>query len=194
MREDIPQIGMMYHVLNSEGIYDLKKIAREWYEQQVSLEKLKQWRADCYLERSSNSRSKVVNPSDGSSNDCSVWSVNHYLGLNRHPYVIKKAKEAIDIYGTGCGTSAMSGGHSRLHKDLQKRFGRIFGKEECLLFSTGFTVNSGTIPALCRGKETLIIIDRDSHASIIQGCKVAQSKFIPFKHNSVQEFTFLSCK
>ena len=187
MRETIPQIGMTYQNLNSEGVYDLKTIAREWYENQVYLEKIKQWRADCYLEKSSNSRSKVVTPSDNSTNDCSIWSVNHYLGLNRHPYVINKAKEAIDLYGTGAGTSAMSGGHCQLHKDLQKRFGKIFGKEECLLFSTGFTVNSGTIPALCRGKETLIIIDRDSHASIVQGCKASQSKFIPFKHNSVQD-------
>ena len=187
MRATIPQIGMTYQTLNREGVCDLKKIAREYREQQEHLIKSKLWAHDRYLETSSNARARVITPSYASSKDCSIWSVNHYLGLNRHPYVINKAKEAIDLYGTGAGTSAMSGGHSRLHKDLQKRFGRIFGKEECLLFSTGFTVNSGTIPALCRGKETLIIIDRDSHASIVQGCKAAQSKFIPFKHNSVQD-------
>ncbi|MGB2217366.1 MAG: aminotransferase class I/II-fold pyridoxal phosphate-dependent enzyme, partial [Porticoccaceae bacterium] len=41
--------------------------------------------------------------------------------------------------------------------------------------------------ALCKGSETLIIIDRDSHASIIDGCRASQSKYIPFKHNSVQD-------
>ena len=194
MRETIPKIGMTYQTLNREGVYDLKTIAREYREQQEHLINSKLWAHDRYLETSSNARARVVTPDSASFKDCSIWSINHYLGLNRHPYVINKAKEAIDLYGTGCGTSAMSGGHSLLHKNLQKRFGKIFGKEECLLFSTGFTVNSGTISALCRGKETLIIIDRDSHASIVQGCKAAQSKFIPFKHNSVQEFTFLSCK
>ncbi len=83
----------------------------------------------------------------------------------------------------------MSGGHSQLHKDLQKRFATIFAKEECLLFSTGFTVNSGAIPALCRDNETFIIIDRDSHSSIIQGCKASGSKYIPFKHNSVKDLS-----
>jgi len=56
-----------------------------------------------------------------------------------------------------------------------------------LLFSTGFTANAGTISALCKGSETFIIIDKDSHASIIEGCKASNSKFIPFRHNSVED-------
>ena len=187
MRKNISQIGMTYQFLNKEGVFDLKNIAQEYRLQQEDLTKSELWGNDRYLEKSSDSRGNVITPSTGTSQECSIWSINHYLGLNRHPYVIQKAKEALDVYGTGCGTSAMSGGHSQLHKNLQKRFGRILGKEECLLFSTGYTVNSGTIPALCRGNETLIIIDRDCHASIIQGCKASQSKFIPFKHNSVQD-------
>lgn len=189
MREDIPQIGMTYQILNRNGVYDLKQIAREYYEQQECLSNSQSWAHDRYLASSSNARAKVITPSDGSSKDCSIWSINHYLGFNRHPYVIQKAKETLDIYGTGCGTSAMSGGHSQLHKNLQERFSSILNKEESLLFSTGFTVNSGVIPALCRGSETFIIIDRDSHASIIQGCKASGSKFIPFKHNSVQDLS-----
>ena len=178
---------MTYQLLNKEGVYNLKEIAEEYHKQQEHLAKSKLWGNDRYLENSSDSTAKVITPYDSSFKECSIWSINHYLGLNRHPYVIKKAKEALDTYGTGCGTSAMSGGHSQLHKDLQKRFAQILGKEECLLFSTGFTVNSGSIPALCRGNETFIIIDRDCHASIIQGCKTSPSKFIPFKHNSVQD-------
>ena len=187
MRKDIPQIGMTYQILNREGIYDLKEIAKEYHVQQEGLNDSNLWAHDRYLRKSSNARSEVLLPSDTSSKDCSVWSINHYLGLNRHPYVIKKAQDALEEYGTGCGTSAMSGGHCELHKDLQKRFANIFSKEECLLFSTGFTVNSGTISALCKGSETLIIIDRDSHASIIEGCKAADSKFLPFRHNDVAD-------
>ncbi len=159
MRNDISQIGMTYQTLNKDGVYDLKRIAREYYEQQEHLARSKQWAHDRYLETSSNARGKVITPSDNAVKDCSICSINHYLGLNRHPCVIQKAKETLDIYGTGCGTSAMSGGHSDLHKKLQKRFSTIFSKEECLLFSTGFTVNSGVIPALCRGSETFIILD-----------------------------------
>ena len=178
---------MTYQILNKDGIYDLRAIAKEFHEQQTHLDKLGQWTHDRYLTQSSHARAKVRSESSPFFKECSVWSINHYLGLNRHPYVIKKAQEATALYGTGCGTSAMSGGHSQLHKDLQKRFARILSKEECLLFPTGFTANTGTIAALCKGSETLIIIDRDSHASIIDGCRASQSKYIPFKHNSVQD-------
>jgi len=187
MRKDIPQIGMTYQILNKNGIYDLRAIAKEFHEQKTHLDQLGQWTHDRYLKQSSHARAKVRTETSSNFKECSVWSINHYLGLNRHPYVIRKAQEATAIYGSGCGTSAMSGGHSQLHKDLQKRFAKILSKEECLLFPTGFTANTGTIAALCKGSETLIIIDKDSHASIIDGCRASQSKYIPFKHNSVQD-------
>jgi len=187
MRRDIPQVGMTYNAMNREGIYDLKEIAKEYHSQQQYLENSNLCSFNRYLKNSSDARAEVFTSSNPNSINCSVWSINHYLGLNRHPDVIAKAKEAIDIYGTGCGTSAMSGGHSHLHKDLQKRFAKIFNKEECLLFSTGFTANASTIATLCRGSETIIMIDRDCHASIVEGCKTSNSKFIPFKHNSVED-------
>ena len=112
-----------------------------------------------------------------------IWSVNHYLGLNRHPKVIESSKKAIDIYGTGCGTSAISGGHNQLHKILEKRLSTLlFEKEDSLLFSIGYSANLGAIFALAKGKNNLILIDRASHASIIDGCKL-----LPFKHNSVED-------
>lgn len=178
---------MTYQVLNRDGIFNIKEIAGEYYAQQAHLDEMGQWTHDRYLKQSSHARAMVRAPSADEFKDCSVWSINHYLGLNRHPYVIEKAQKAMALYGTGCGTSAMSGGHSQLHRDLQKRFAEIFSKEECILFPTGFTANSGTIAALCKGSETLIIIDRDSHASIIDGCRASGSRFIPFKHNSVQD-------
>ena len=116
-----------------------------------------------------------------------IWSVNHYLGLNRHPKVIESSKKAIDIYGTGCGTSAISGGHNQLHKILEKRLSTLFEKEDSLLFSTGYSANVGAISALAKGKNNLILIDRASHASIIDGCKLAGCKLLPFKHNSVED-------
>lgn len=187
MRDDIPQVGMTYNIMSRDGIYDLKDIAKEYHDQQQNLEKSNLCSYNRYLKNSSDARAQVCSSSDCMPNNCSIWSINHYLGLNRHPYVINKAKESLDIYGTGCGTSAMSGGHSHLHKDLQKRLAKIFGKEECLLFSTGFTANASTIATLCKGSETIILIDRDCHASIVEGCKSSGSRFLPFKHNSVTD-------
>jgi len=187
MRRDIHQVGMTYKVLTSNGIHDIRMIATEYYEQQRHLDRQQRWSHDRYLKESSGARAEVRTPTAIEFKDCSIWSINHYLGLNRHPYVIEKAKEAIEIYGAGSGTSAMSGGHCQLHKDLQVRFAKIPSKEECLLFPTGFSANTGTIAALGRGTETLIIIDSDSHASIIDVCRASGAKYIRFKHNCIQD-------
>jgi 7-keto-8-aminopelargonate synthetase-like enzyme len=185
MRKDITQIGMTYQVMSSQGIEKLEEIAREYDEQQQYLLNQQEWTYDRYLKNSSYHHAEVCTPFQ-KSNLCSVWSVNHYLGLNRHPYVIQKAKDALEVYGTGSGTSAMSGGQCELHKALRERFADLFAKEDALLFPTGFTANSGVIPTLCRSRETLILIDRNCHASIVEGCRTAASDFLPFKHNSAK--------
>lgn len=101
---------MTYQILNRDGVFNIREIAKEYYAQQTHLDEIEQWTHDRYLKQSSHARAMVRAPSADEFKDCSVWSINHYLGLNRHPYVIEKAKEATELYGTGCGTSAMSGG------------------------------------------------------------------------------------
>ena len=183
MRETIPKIGMTYQTLNREGVYDLNKITGEYTEQQEHLLKSKQWSYNRYLETSNNARATVITSNRTSSKDCSI----HYLGLNKHPHVINKAKEAIDLYGIW-NTSAMSSSCSQLYEVLKKRFERIFGKEECLLFSNQIILSSSIIPTLCTiADETLIIVDEESHASTIDACRMSGSRFIYFKHNSVKD-------
>jgi len=95
MREDIPQIGMTYKILNRDGIYDLREIAKEYHAQQKNLENRHEWGYDRFLKNSSDARAEVFTPFTEESKLCSIWSINHYLGLNRHPYMIKKAEEAL---------------------------------------------------------------------------------------------------
>lgn len=166
----------------NKAIYDK---ASKYYNRQIDLIQKNEWGYDRFLKYSSGSGGVVV--ADLEEKDCSIWSINHYLGLNRHPYVIAKAKESLDIYGTGCGTSAMSGGHSQLHKNLIKRIAAKLNKEEVVLYSTGFTANSGAIASICSLPNTLILIDRDCHISITDGCKASGAKLLPFKHNSTED-------
>ncbi|MBZ5509367.1 MAG: hypothetical protein LAO78_28250 [Acidobacteriia bacterium] len=60
---------------------------------------------------------------------CVIWSINHYLGLNRYPYVIEKAAAAVREFGTGCGTSAISGGMNMLHRQIEAKLGEWLGKD-----------------------------------------------------------------
>ena len=119
---------------------------------------------------------------DGEKN-CIIWPINHYLGLNRHPKVIEASIDALKEFGTGCGTSAMSGGHSYLHKLAEKRLANWLGKEDAILFPTGYSANVGAISGLAKGPSSFILFDRECHASIIDGVKLSGAKFLPFRHN-----------
>lgn len=161
----------------------IQKRAKDYYTRQQDLLLKDEWGYDRHTQDSSGARGTIV--AESGEQSCSIWSINHYLGFNRHPYVIDKAREALGLYGTGCGTSAMSGGHSQLHKKLIDRLAAKLNKEEVILYPTGFTANSGAISTLCSLKSTLILIDRDCHGSIIEGCRASGAKYLPFKHNSV---------
>src|SRR6266567_1109177 len=119
--------------------------------------------------------------------DCVIWSINHYLGLNRHPYVIEKASEAIREFGTGCGTSAISGGMNLLHRQIEARLSEWLGKSGVMLFPTGFTANMGVLAALCQPDDH-VLIDDESHASIRDGVRLSRArKWISFQHNSIAD-------
>lgn len=179
MKKDVTQIRINYPIPVGKNIYDLITSTDAYYKQQILIEDLKQSAIDHDLKTFDHFTTKS---SDISFKDCSIY----YLGLNKHPHIIKKAKEAIDLYGIW-NNSAVSGSYTILSKVLKQRFERFFNKEECLLFSNEVIFHSSIIPALCMGMETFIIIDEESHISTIQGCSVSGAKFRPFKHNSVKD-------
>ncbi|MDP7016565.1 MAG: aminotransferase class I/II-fold pyridoxal phosphate-dependent enzyme [Pirellulaceae bacterium] len=109
-----------------------------------------------------------------------------YTGLNRHPDVIKAVQDAVAKYETGSGTSAMSGGMCELHKRAEKMIAKLLGKEAVMLFPTGYSTNLGVISALA-GTGDLIVFDRESHASIIDGIKLSGAKYVSFRHNAVED-------
>ncbi|MEA4926028.1 MAG: aminotransferase class I/II-fold pyridoxal phosphate-dependent enzyme [Syntrophomonadaceae bacterium] len=141
---------------------------------------------DRYLENGPASFMNVITEHSGTKKECILWCVNHYLSLNRNPNVIEKACAALHQYGTGCGTSAVSCGMSSLHKQIEKRVAEFVGKEDAVLFSTGFTANLGSISYIVSNKD-LIIFDREAHSSIINGIRLSKAKWISFKHNNIED-------
>lgn len=141
---------------------------------------------DRYMELGAGSFGNVVTEHDGSKKECILWCVNHYLSLNRNLRVIERAAEELHRFGTGCGTSAASCGMSSLHKQIEQRVASLVGKEQAILYPTGFTANLAAISYLA-GKDDLIIFDRESHASLINGLKLAEAKWLSFKHNNVRD-------
>ena len=110
---------------------------------------------------------------------------NNYLGLTTHPHVRERAAEALATYGTSCTGSRLLNGNLDIHEELERRLAKFVGKEACLVFSTGFGANIGTISAIVSRHDTAVI-DKDDHASIYDGCKLSYGKVERFEHNNVE--------
>jgi 8-amino-7-oxononanoate synthase len=110
---------------------------------------------------------------------------NNYLGLTTHPKVRAAAIDAIEKYGTSCTGSRFLNGTLALHEELERRLAAFVGKESALVFSTGMQVNLGAISALV-GPNDYVIIDKDNHASIVDGCRLGRGKMRRFRHNDME--------
>ena len=115
-----------------------------------------------------------------------MFGSNAYTGLTGDQRIIDAAKAALDKYGSGCAGSRFLNGTLDLHIQLEKEIAEYIGKDDCLCFSTGFSVNQGVIPALLSKDDYVICDDRD-HASIVDGRRLAFAKQLHYKHNDMDD-------
>ncbi|MFC2630276.1 MAG: aminotransferase class I/II-fold pyridoxal phosphate-dependent enzyme [Porphyromonas sp.] len=113
-----------------------------------------------------------------------MFGSNSYLGLTNHPEVKAAAIAAVEKYGTGCAGSRFLNGTLDTHIALEKALAEFAGKEDAIIFSTGFQVNLGTISCLL-GREDYIIWDALNHASINEGIRLSPAKSLRYKHNDM---------
>jgi 8-amino-7-oxononanoate synthase len=109
---------------------------------------------------------------------------NNYLGLTVHPKVRRATIDAVKKYGTSCTGSRFLNGTLELHLELERRLADWVGKERALVFSTGYQVNVGTISAVV-ARDDFVITDKEDHASIIDGCRLAFGRMKRFPHNDM---------
>ena len=114
-----------------------------------------------------------------------MFGSNAYLGLTNHPKVKEAAIEAVKKYGTGCAGSRFLNGTLDLHIQLEKRLAEFVGKEDAIVYSTGFQVNLGVVSCLT-GREDYILWDELDHASIIEGHRLSFSTKLKYKHNDME--------
>lgn len=114
---------------------------------------------------------------------------NNYLGLTAHPKVKEASINAIRKYGTGCSGSRYLTGTLDLHIELEKRLAEFLDFEDVLLYSTGYQTALGVIPTLAV-KGDYLILDKEDHASIVNGGIVAKGSytdFLRYKHNDMDD-------
>jgi 7-keto-8-aminopelargonate synthetase-like enzyme len=111
---------------------------------------------------------------------------NNYLGLAHHPEVRHAAIEAIHRYGVGSGASRLISGNMDPHEELEERIARFKGTEAALVFSTGYMANLSLISCLLP-ENGLILLDRFSHASLIDGVKLSGRTYRVYNHHALSK-------
>ncbi|HYW36082.1 MAG TPA: 8-amino-7-oxononanoate synthase [Balneolaceae bacterium] len=110
------------------------------------------------------------------------FSSNDYLGLAGHPDIIQKSEEYLQAYGAGSRASRLISGTYEIHSRLEEQFAGVFDSEAALLFNSGFQANS-TILGTVTSRHSLILADKLSHSSLLQGSLSSRADFQRFSHN-----------
>ncbi len=111
---------------------------------------------------------------------------NNYLGLTNDERLIEAAQNAITRYGTGCTGSRYLNGTLDLHLELEDKLAAFMEKEACVLFSTGYQTNEGSIQTIA-GRNDEIYSDKENHACIVVGTLCSNAKTIRYGHNDMTQ-------
>jgi 8-amino-7-oxononanoate synthase len=107
---------------------------------------------------------------------------NNYLGLTFHPECVNAASEAARRYGTGTTGSRLASGTYPDHAELERDLAAFYDARSAIVFTTGYQANVGMISALA-DRDTVILLDAQSHASIYDGATLSGATTYRFKHN-----------
>jgi 5-aminolevulinate synthase len=127
------------------------------------------------------------NHRDGTDATISVWCSNDYLGMGQNPSVLEAMKRAIDTFGAGSGGSRNIAGTNPYHLQLERELASLHGKDDALLFTSGYTANDGALTVLAgRPAGTIVFSDELNHASIIDGLIHSRAEKSVFRHNDMR--------
>ena len=114
-----------------------------------------------------------------------MFGSNSYLGLTNHPRLKEASKAAIDKYGSGCAGSRFLNGTLDIHIELEEKLAKFVGKDEALVFSTGYQVNLGVLSSVV-GRNDFLMMDAYNHACIIDGSRLSFATKQKYKHNDME--------
>ncbi|MBI5815091.1 MAG: 8-amino-7-oxononanoate synthase [Nitrospinae bacterium] len=122
-----------------------------------------------------------------------MFGSNDYLGLSRHPEVVKAVAGHVEKHGFGAGSSRLVCGNTAAHEEFESQIAAYLGKPAALTFNSGYSANVGTLTALL-GKGDVVFADRLCHASILDGIRWSGAKLVRFVHNDADSLRSLMLK
>jgi 8-amino-7-oxononanoate synthase len=111
-----------------------------------------------------------------------LLGTNNYLGLTFDQSCIDKGIEALIEQGTGTTGSRIANGSYDGHAALETALANFYGRQHGMVFTTGYQANLGIISTLV-GKDDILVLDADSHASIYDASRMASGQVVRFRHN-----------
>jgi 8-amino-7-oxononanoate synthase len=114
------------------------------------------------------------------------FSSNDYLGLANEPEIQEAFIEGIRLYGAGSTASRLVSGSLEAHRQLEESLAQAKHAEAALTFSSGYAASVGILSAIA-GKDDFIILDKLSHASLIDGARLSGATIRVFPHNDTAQ-------
>ncbi len=121
----------------------------------------------------------------------SALQILHRLAMHCHPAAPQLLQLRIPFLRwsvAGPRSSALVGGYTSWHRDLECALAQLKGTQDCLLFPTGFAANLAVASALCRGGNIVLLSDELNHASIVDGARLGRrdgAKLLVYRHNDL---------
>lgn len=151
-----------------------------------ALRRERRYRTFAEVERDASRFPRALWHSAGGPREITVWCSNDYLGMGRHPKVIEAMRETAALRGAGAGGTRNISGNSHEIIHLERELADLHGKEQGLVFTSGYVSNATGISTIVKLiPDCVVISDELNHNSMIEGVRQGGRQKAIFRHNDL---------